>query len=156
MVTCGWLSVKQLVVYHTVTMVYKILKTGSPTFLYNRLSTVHPFRTRQSSTGSIRQDETFRSKSSLPRDSFRYRGAHDYNRIPPSIRSIPNLTSFKIKLRQWVKQNIGMEPEDILLLFNVVVFSLAFPSWIFLLSLAETKVYVTLYSKKIKLTYLLR
>ena len=38
MVSCGWLSVKQLVVYHTVTMIHKTLKSGSPTYIYKRLS----------------------------------------------------------------------------------------------------------------------
>ena len=110
MVACGWLSVKQLVVFHTVTMVYKTLRSRSPAYLHSRLSSApHPFRTRQSSTGSIRQDETFRCKSNLPSDSMRYRGTAEYNRIPPDIRAIPTLATFKTKLRQWVKSNIGLD-----------------------------------------------
>ena len=109
MVSCGLLSVKQLVVYHTVTMIHKILKAGSPSYLYSRLSSVHPYRTRQGSSGSIRQDESYRTSSSLPRNSFRYRGALDYNRIPANIRSTSSLPTFKVKLRQWVKQNVSLE-----------------------------------------------
>ena len=64
MAACGWLTVKQLVVFHTVIMVYKTLKSGQPRYLHGRLNTIpHPFRTRQNSTGSIRQDETLRCKT---------------------------------------------------------------------------------------------
>ena len=109
MVACNWLSVKQMVVYHTVTMVYQTLKTGSPTYLNSRLSTDHPYRTRQFSSGSIRQDESFKCQSSLPSASLRYRGSIEYNRIPPDIRAAPNISTFKRKLRQWVKSNISLE-----------------------------------------------
>ena len=109
MLSCGWLSVKQLVVYHSVTMIHKVMKTGTPTYMFNRLSAVHSYRTRQSSTGSIRQDETFRTSSTLPRTSFRWRGSLNYNRLPPSTRAISSFHTFKVKLRQWVQQNISLE-----------------------------------------------
>ena len=49
MAACSWLSVKQLVVYHTVKMVFKTLKTESPRYLHDRLNpTPHSIRTRQS------------------------------------------------------------------------------------------------------------
>ena len=107
--SCGWLSVKQLVVYQSVIMIHKTLKTGSPNYLFNRLSTSYTYNTRQDYSGSIRQDETFSSSSSLPRSSFRFRGAMDYNRIPASVRAIFNITTFKVKLRQWVKMNISLQ-----------------------------------------------
>ena len=31
---CGWLSVKQLVVYHSVVLLHKVLKSGSPKYLW--------------------------------------------------------------------------------------------------------------------------
>ena len=109
MAACGWLSVKQLVVYNTVEMVYKTLRSGYPRYLYGRLNpSPHPFRTRQSSTGRIRQDETFRCNISLKSDSMRYRGAKEYNRIPADIINSPSLETFKKKLRQWVKMNVDL------------------------------------------------
>ena len=106
---CNWLSVKQLVVYQTVIMIYKTLRTESPCYLHSRLCTSpHPFRTRQSSMGNIRLDESYRCRSSLKSNSMRYRGTVDYNRIPVDIRSSPTLNTFKKKLRQWVKDNIDL------------------------------------------------
>ena len=35
---CGWLSVAQLGVYHSLVLVFKILETQSPQYLFNKLS----------------------------------------------------------------------------------------------------------------------
>ena len=105
----GWLTVKQLVVFRTVIMVYKTLKSGQPRYLHGRLNTTpHPFRTRQSCTGSIRQDESFRCNISLKSDSMRCRGAMAYNRIPADIRNFPSIESFEEKVRKWVKLNVNL------------------------------------------------
>ena len=104
---CGWLTVKQLVVFQTTLMVHKTLISGRPHYMTSRLSSDYTYRTRQHSTGSIRMDETFRYKSDLPQHSFRYRGAHDYNALPPDLRTIRNLEIFKPRLKRWVKSNIS-------------------------------------------------
>ena len=107
---CNWLSVKQLVVYQTVIMIFKTLRTESPWYLHSKLSPApHPFRARQSTMGNIRLDESHRCKSSLKSSSLRCRGAVDYNRIPVEIRASPTLATFKKKLRQWVKDNIDLD-----------------------------------------------
>ena len=107
--SCGWLSVKQLVVYQSVIMIHKTMKTESPSYIHSRLNNPYTYRTRQNTSGSIRLDETFNSQGSLPPKSFRYRGAHDYNLIPANIRAISNLTTFKVKLKQWIARNISIE-----------------------------------------------
>ena len=104
---CGWLTVKQLVVFQTTLMVHKTVSSGKSYYMNSRLSSDFSYRTRQHSTGSIRLDQTYRYKSELPKCSFRYRGAHDYNAIPPDIRSSRNMNTFKPKLKRWVKMNIN-------------------------------------------------
>ena len=108
MESCGWMSVKQLVVYQTLVMIHKILLTGSPSHLYEKLSRSHPFRTRQASTRCIRQDETFSSNSSLLSSSFRFRGATYYNQLPASLRAVKTMGTFKTKVKHWVKGNIDL------------------------------------------------
>ena len=109
MAACSWLSVKQLVVYHTVKMVFKTLKTESPCYLHDRLTpTPHPISTRQSTTGGIRQDESYRCRSTIKSDSMRYRGTMDYNRLPADIRTCSSLATFKRKLKQWVRVNVDL------------------------------------------------
>ena len=104
---CGWMTVRQLVKYHTILMVHKTTMTKKPVYISNRLSREHPCRTRQESSGCIRLDQSFRSRTDLPRKSFRYRGAHDYNSIPPELRATASMTTFKTKLKKWIKMNVA-------------------------------------------------
>ena len=103
---CNWLSVKQLVFYQSALMTHKIVTTGSPHYLANKMGTSPPYGTRQDTSGGIRFGEIFSSRHSLSYNSFVYRATTDYNSLPDNIRSISNLSSFKYKLCQWVKSNI--------------------------------------------------
>ena len=106
---CGWLTVKQMIVFQTTLMVHKTLLTKQPFYLHSRFPTDQPYGTRQHSTGCIRLDQTFRCKGDLPRTGFRQRGAHGYNSLPAEIRTCKNLGTFRYKLRRWIRQNI--EPD---------------------------------------------
>merc|ERR1711867_355798 len=103
---CGWMTVKQLVKYHTIIMVHKTIMDKKPVFMSSRLPTYHSYRTRKDSSGCVRLDQTFRSRNDLPLRSFRYRGAQDYNSIPAELRSAATMTSFKTKLKRWIKMNV--------------------------------------------------
>ena len=107
--TCGWLTVKQLVMYQTTIMVHKTFLTKKPYYLHSRLDTEHSYRTRQHTSGCIRLDQTFKYTGDLPKNSFRYRGAHDYNTIPADIRATRNMNTFKSKLRGWIRRNMSTE-----------------------------------------------
>ena len=96
---CGWLSVKQLVMYQTTVMVHKTFQTRKPYYLHERLSIEHSYRTRR---------ET-RYKSDIPRKSFRCRGASYYNSIPADIRTSMNMSTFKSKLKKWTRLNISLQ-----------------------------------------------
>ena len=104
---CGWMTVKQLVKYHTILLVHKTIMSKKPVYISNRLSREHSCRTRQESSGCIRLDQSFKSRTDLPKKSFRYRGAHDYNSIPPELRTTASMTSFKTKLKKWIKMNVA-------------------------------------------------
>ena len=106
---CGWLSVKQLVMYQTTVMVHKTFQTRKPYYLHERLSIEHSYRTRQETSGCIRQDQSFRYKSDIPRKSFRCRGASYYNSIPADIRTSMNMSTFKSKLKKWTRLNISLQ-----------------------------------------------
>ena len=70
MEVCGWLTVKQLVMFQTTLMVQKTLQTSKPYYLNTRLNTDPDFRTRQQTGGCIRLDQTYRYTVDLPRNSF--------------------------------------------------------------------------------------
>ena len=106
---CNWLSVKQMIFYQSVILTHKIVKNGSPFYLAQKMSTTHPYRTRQATAGGIRYGELFASTQSRTQDSFCYRTAGQYNSIPAEIRSITYLPKFKTKLKQWVGSNVPID-----------------------------------------------
>jgi hypothetical protein len=90
-------------------MVQKTIKMAKPKYLYGRMDTHHIYRTRHHISACVRLDETFRYNDDLPKNSFRNRGAYDYNKIPAEIRAIRNMNTFKTRLRMWIKVNISLE-----------------------------------------------
>ena len=52
---CNWLSIGQLVFYHTTLQVYKVLKSGTPLYISQKLVTEHPYPTRQATGGGLRR-----------------------------------------------------------------------------------------------------
>ena len=69
---CKWLSVRQLIVYQTTLLTHKVQSSGKPSCLASRMSTAHPYSTREATTGSIRYGEDFPGTSTLTQNSFRY------------------------------------------------------------------------------------
>ena len=104
----GWLSIRQLVHFHTVLQAYKIISTGKPAITQLSISTQHPYLTRNAANERIRFGETFRSESSLLETTFKYRAVKWYNQVPVSVYRGTQQT-VKYKLREWVKRNIPMD-----------------------------------------------
>ena len=94
----------QLSVYHTVILAYKVMQAKSPKYLYSKFNTGYNYRTRQADSGMIRCTRT--PELDLARDSFCWRAADLYNRLPFEIRSLKTLTQFKAGVKGWIKKNI--------------------------------------------------
>ena len=101
---CGWLSVRQLVYYHTVLQVFKIKKEKKPEYLYNKISAEFQHRTRLAVGNGIR--ETVKVKHEERRRSFIPRGIRNWNALPVAIRRIQNMKEFKKELKVFVRNNI--------------------------------------------------
>ena len=99
----GWLSIKQLIFYHTVLQVHKTLHIQKPRSLFHTLSSAYPYRARSATNGQIRQDSSFSTLT-----TFKYRGMQSYNSIPESIRQ-GSTSTVKAKLRKWIKSNIPID-----------------------------------------------
>ena len=98
----------QLVFYHTVMQVHKVMLSGKPENLRKKFNTDHPYRTRQAAGGGLRYGEEHDATSGLSHNSFFYRGTLDYYRIPAHIRMVRTMDTFKYKLKQWVSSNIPL------------------------------------------------
>ena len=94
----GWLSIRQLIFFHTVLQAHKTITSGKPAILHDSISTEHPYRTRNATSGRIRYGESFRGDSSLVEASFKHRAVHWYNKVPTSIYR-GRLGNVKYKLR---------------------------------------------------------
>ena len=97
----GWLSVRQLVFFHTFLQTHKTLQTGVPKPLYHALLSQYPYRTRNASNGLIRQRFTVTT-------SFKYRAVQCYNQVPADIRK-GSVCAVKQKLKKWIKSNISID-----------------------------------------------
>ena len=105
---CGWRSVRQEMHYHTLMQVHKTLKYRNPAYIHSKLTGdgVYSYNTRRASTSSIRQGLAFKTGLVLCKDSFRWRGASWYEKLPWDIRKQEKIGTFKSKLNQWVKTNV--------------------------------------------------
>ena len=101
---CRWLSVRQLIFFHTALQTHKVLTGGNPVYFQQRMSTTHPVSTRQATGGSV-----WRGGEEQTGSSFKSRGAQAYNSLPTQIRSCKTLPTFKYKLKQWVISKIPMD-----------------------------------------------
>ena len=101
---CGWMSVRQLVYYHTLIQVFKIRRDGKPTYLYRKLSAQFDPRTRLAVGNGIRG--TLKIKSEERRKSFIPRAIRTWNSLPVSLRKIDKINEFKKQLNMYVKKNV--------------------------------------------------
>ena len=92
----GWLTVTQLVHYHTLLAVYRIRITGEPEYLARSLCS-------DNRNGHIIIRPT---RLTLLQKSFKFRGACSWNDLPQAIRGLPSISSFKKAVKAWVQENI--------------------------------------------------
>ena len=92
----GWLTVRQLIFFHSVLTVYKIRKFKEPEYLASFLC-----------------QDNFRKNVIIPhttltlaKKSFCYRGAEAWNIVPERIRGLEKIESFKKEVKKWTKENV--------------------------------------------------
>ena len=64
---CGWLSVRQLAAYHSVVLVYKVMKTETPKYLHSMFSSKYTHDTRLAKSGMIKHSTRPKLEHSLAR-----------------------------------------------------------------------------------------
>ena len=100
---CGWLSVRQLVHYHSVLLCYKMMNEGKPTYFVEKFNFDFPYETRLAAGNCVRQTKTI---SSDPRKyGFVNRTTEAWNRLPLSLKKETSLNKFKFKLKTHIREN---------------------------------------------------
>ena len=95
------LSVHQLASYLTLTEVFKICRSELPAYHYKKL-----FGMDCTNNKANRIDFDL----SLGRGSFFYQGSRLWNAIPSYMKVLENELSFKLNIREWIKDNIKIKP----------------------------------------------
>ena len=105
---CGWLSVNQLIFYHSVLQVHKVKLSKTPKYLYTmHNSWAYQYRTRQAESGLIQL--VGKPKLELSKNSFKFRAANQYNQLPSEIRNCSTIESFKCQAKAWIKTNVSLD-----------------------------------------------
>ena len=91
-----WLTVNQLIVYHTLVTVFKIRKNNEPEYLALKLN-------NDTRTGRILIPNT---DLRLAQNSFVIRGSSNWNTLPEHIRNQVKIGSFKKLVKIWILSNI--------------------------------------------------
>ena len=91
-----WLSVNQLIAYHTLLQAYKIRESKEPEYLYEIFS-------KENRNGNIIVTNT---DLSLAKISFTFRGSELWNSLPGNIKTSQKISIFKKACRKWVKDTV--------------------------------------------------
>ena len=102
---CNWLSVHQLITYHTIMSMHKTVLSGEPQYIMDKITSEINHDSRQ----KVKFSEKFIGKSERTQSSFCYRGALLYNRLPSDVRSCINLETFKRKLKAWIMSHVPID-----------------------------------------------
>ena len=93
----GWLTVRQLIAYHTLLVIHKIRVNNQPSYLSQ-------FLLRENHNGHIIIKNVHLN---ILRDSFVFRGAVQWNNLPRSLRSESSASKFKKSLKTWVLDHVS-------------------------------------------------
>ena len=103
------MSIMQMVAYHTLTMVHKVIQTGKPEYIANKLEVVYGTELERRAWGGT-TSRVPQYNIGVSRAGFIYRVANLFNSLTLSIREEKKTTVFKGSVNKWVKENIGIRP----------------------------------------------
>ena len=103
---CGWLSVRQLSFYTTALSVHKTLMFKTPKYLYDKLKSGTQHTTRSTRLHAVERSHVDEARLGIATSSWRWRGNTQHSLLPDHLKNENNLRTFKLGLRNWVKDNV--------------------------------------------------
>ena len=101
---CGWLSVNQMVFYHSVLLLFKVKLQGYPEHLLDmHKENEYAYRTRQADSNILKVKK---ARLEVSKSGYRWRAADHFNRIPKEIRDEKCVRIFKCKVKTWIMSNV--------------------------------------------------
>ena len=102
----GWLNMKQRRDLHCLTMMYKTRNGHAPYYLkdmFTLQNEIHSFNTRGSRNNNFWVDKGIKSK--IHRNSFKFYGPTEFNKLPEHIKNCKTISTFKKHLIKFLKNN---------------------------------------------------
>ena len=107
----GWLSMKQMVMYYTLVLLFKVKMDKKPVYIYKQLGI---------SKGRNTRVETERVESNMIKDTRNFqkgttkktfipKAINDWNSLPANLRQIEDVPTFKKQLRLWIVENVPVK-----------------------------------------------
>ena len=105
---CGWMSVKQLLVYHSMILLHRTVATKKPEYLYRKVKSGGEYRynTRQADSGTIRQGPG--PALDLTARSWCCKSIEMFNALTADLKMEKKLPKFKKRLKNWIKDNVSI------------------------------------------------
>ena len=103
---CNWLSVNQMIAYHSLVLLYKVQMNHEPKYLHGMFTTERRYNTRGEGVGKLDCVSVDPPTLRISCHSFRWRTVQSWNQLPASIRQIRSLLDFKRKLKTWIREHI--------------------------------------------------
>jgi hypothetical protein len=105
-----WLSVRQAVVFHSLMEARRVVTTGEPRYLYDKLVGRDTGHATRGLHGGLRAPAA--PRLSLARSAWRHRVLVDWQRLPLALVELPVRGKrdqvFRGRLRAWVKENVSI------------------------------------------------
>ena len=92
----GWMTVNQLVYYHSALSTFRTRNSQEPEYLNNIMS-------RNNRADKIIIPNT---TLTLAKNSYCYRGSAQWNSLPDFIRNNKRISQFKTRLKKWIHENV--------------------------------------------------
>ena len=93
----AWLTVNQLIFYHTALSTYRIRQSEEPEYLSSIMN-------RNNMTERIIVSNT---SLTLAKNSFCFRGSAQWNSLPGNLRKLRKIGQFKVQLKKWIFLNVA-------------------------------------------------
>ena len=112
---CGWMPVKQLMIFHSLLLLHKTIQQQTPEFLYEKITsgseqphTRHSVVAASSlaAAGLPRQPTVEECELELKKRSWCWSSPVWYKKLPLDLRAEKKLPKFKTRLKEWVKMNV--------------------------------------------------
>ena len=106
----NWLSIRQLVYYHTILQVWRTRLHSKPKYLVTKFNRGAHYRTRGVSTGEYLAEGYLQipdTKTALAKKGMMVRGPTLWNAMPRDLRMFTgSQISFKKDLKKWIRENV--------------------------------------------------